>query len=430
MKIWNQIETLPREEIEKIQLEKLKNIVNYAYENVPLYKKKFNAVGYKPGDIQKLSDLQHLPFTTKEDFRQNYPLGLLAVPRKKIVRIHASSGTTGLPTVVAYTKNDLLKWAELVARMQTAAGITDEDVVQIAFGYGLFTGGFGHHYGLEKIGAMVVPAASGNTERQIKLMQDFGTTALICTPSYALHIAEVAKEMGVIDNLKLKYGLFGGEPMSDGIRSKIEERLHILATDNYGLSEVFGPGVSGECPYKAGLHIAEDFFIPEIIDEEGRVLKDGTKGELVFTTIDREAVPVIRYRTHDITKLNYEPCQCGRTSVRMDKVLHRNDDMLIVRGVNLFPSQIEEVLMQIDGIEPHYVIILTKENAMDKIEVQVEISDFLFKDKMKDLNLVHKHLKEAIEKMINVKIDLKLVEPKTFERTAGKAKHVIDQRGN
>ena len=386
MSIWDpQHETMPREEIEQLQLERLQATLNRVYKNVTCYRNKFNELGIVPEDVASLSDLAKLPFTTKEDLRLNYPYGMFAVPLREVVRIHSSSGTTGKPTVVGYTKNDLKIWSNLVARFMTAAGVTHDDVVQIAFGYGLFTGAFGLHYGSELIGAAVIPMGGGNTDKQIMIMQDYKTSALVCTPSYAITIADKLEKLGIDPrSLSLKVGLFGGEPWSESMRNEIENRLMIRATDNYGLSEIIGPGVAGECSYTCGMHIAEDCFIAEIIDPEtGEVLPPGSVGELVLTSINKEAFPMIRYRTRDITCLDYQVCSCGRTMARMKKTMGRSDDMLIIKGVNVFPSQIEEVLIAIEGCEPHYQLIVERKGALDTLEVRIEVTENIFFDEMK-----------------------------------------------
>ncbi len=433
MPIWNpKFETMPRKELEEVQLIRLKRILRYVYERVPFYRKKFDEAGVDPDKLKTLYDIKHFPFTTKDDLRDNYPFGLFAVPMDKVVRIHASSGTTGKPTVVGYTKNDLEVWAEVVARIVSAGGVSAGDRVQVAFGYGLFTGGFGLHYGLEKVGATVIPASSGNTQRQIKLMMDFETTALVCTPSYALYIADVLKESGIDPKkkLKLKYGLFGAEPWSEQMRKQIESKLGITATDNYGLSEIIGPGVSGECvEYRDGLHINEDHFLVEIIDPQtGEPLPEGERGELVITTLTKEALPLIRYRTRDITSITKEPCKCGRTTARMRRVTGRTDDMFIIRGVNVFPSQVESVLLEIEGVEPHYQIILDREGPLDTMEVRVEVDEHLFHDEMKKLVELEEKIRSKLESVIGLKIKVRLVEPRTIERTSGKSKRVIDRR--
>jgi len=420
---------MERNELRKLQLERLQKVVERVYNQVPFYRRKFDEVGVKPGDIKHLEDLAKLPFTVKNDLRDNYPYGMFAVPMKEIVRIHSSSGTTGIPTVVGYTKNDLVTWSNLASRFITAAGVTSEDIVQISFGYGLFTGGFGLHYGMERVGATVIPVSSGNTERQIKIMKDFGSTVLVATPSYALYMAEIAQELNMVDDLKLRVGLFGAEPWSENMRKELEKAWNIIATDNYGLSEVMGPGVSGECTYCSGLHIAEDHFIPEIIDPEtGEVKGPGEEGELVLTAMTKEALPIIRYRTRDITALNYEKCQCGRTMVRMRKTLGRNDDMLIIRGVNVFPSQIESVLMEIEEVEPHYLLIVDRVGHLDTLEVRVEVPEHIFTGNLRDLEDLTEKIKRKIDSLLNISVKVKLVEPKSIERSIGKAKRVIDNR--
>lgn len=429
--IWNtQVECMSRNSMKELQLEHLKNIVKVAYENVPMYKRKFDEIGLRPEHIQTLKDIEKIPFTTKNDLRDNYPYGLFAVPLKKIVRLHASSGTTGKPIVVGYTKNDMENWSENIARLVIAAGGREEDIAQVVFGYGLFTGGFGLHQGLEKVGITVVPSSSGHSERQLMLMQDFGTTILVGTPSYALYLAEIADEMGLDKSkLKLKLGLFGGEGHTPEMRAEIERRWGIKATENYGLSEIQGPGVAGECYCQCGMHINEDHFYPEIINSEtGEALEYGNKGELILTTLTKEGIPMLRYRTKDITILNPEKCECGRTSVRMNKVLGRTDDMLIIRGVNVFPSQIESVLVGMEGIGPHYQIIVTKNGYMDAIEVHVELIDGKLLEKFSELEKLEKKIRHELKVVLQIDAKVKLVEPKSIERTTGKAKRVIDMR--
>ncbi len=424
-------ETLPREALEAIQLRRLQNTLQRVYATVPFYKKRFDEVGFKPSDLKTLEDLRRVPFTTKQDLRDNYPYGLFAVPMENVVRIHASSGTTGKPTVVGYTARDIQTWATLMARSLSAAGATRGDIIHNAYGYGLFTGGLGVHYGAEKLGASVIPISGGNTKRQIMIMKDFGATILTCTPSYALHLAEVAQEMGVdFRDLKFKAGLFGAEPWSERMREEIEKKLHLDAVDIYGLSEVIGPGVAVEClEAKAGLHIFEDHFIAEIIDPAtGEVLPPGSVGELVFTSITKEAFPVIRYRTRDITSLNPEPCVCGRTFVRMNRVSGRSDDMLIIRGVNVFPSQIESVLMEIQGVEPHYQLIVDREGNLDMLTVLVEVGESAFSDKVKTLQDLEKVITKNIKEYLGISAKVRLVEPKTIARSEGKAVRVIDNR--
>ncbi|NLP30105.1 MAG: phenylacetate--CoA ligase [Clostridiales bacterium] len=431
-KIWSENEKLDREQYRAIQLKRLKETVTRVYENVPYYRQKLKDHGVEPGDIKSLEDIKKIPFTVKDDFRENYPFGLFAVPHKQIVRFHASSGTTGKPTVVAYTKKDMETWKELIARIVTMVGVTDEDIAQISFGYGLFTGAFGLHQGLEHIGASVIPMSSGNTKRQIMIMKDFGSTTLISTPSYALHMAEVAKEMGIDPKkeLKLKYGLFGGEGSTEAMRCELEEAWGILATENYGMSELMGPGISGECQALKGMHISEDHFIAEIIDPDtGEVLGEGEAGELVITTITKEALPVLRYRTGDITSLNYDKCECGRTTVRMDKIQGRSDDMLILGGVNVFPSQIEEVLLNSEGIGPHYQIKVYKQGYLDKIEVDVELADADVLESFQRLESLNQNIRDRLRNILGIDAIVNLVEPRTLARFEGKAKRVIDMRG-
>ncbi|WP_278335783.1 phenylacetate--CoA ligase family protein [Defluviitalea phaphyphila] len=429
--IWSKEETLDREEIRKIQLKRLKSTIKRVYEKVPFYRKRLDEAGISPEDINSLDDLKKIPFTVKDDLRENYPFGLFAVTKKEVVRIHGSSGTTGKPTVVGYTRNDLNTWTELTARIAAMAGARDDDIAQIAFGYGLFTGAFGLHQGLEKIGAMVVPMSSGNTKKQIMLMKDFGTTLLISTPSYALHMAEVAEEMGInpASDLKVRIGLFGGEGHTEEFRKELENKWEMLATENYGMSELIGPGVSGECQYKCGMHIAEDHFIAEIIDPDtGEVLPPGQKGELVVTTITKEAFPLLRYRTKDITYLIEEQCECGRTLTRMAKVQGRSDDMLIIRGVNVFPSQIESVLVGMKEIGPHYEIIVKKKGYLDVLELNVEVIDGSFLEKYSKLEALKDKIRRNLRTVLGIDAKINLVEPRTLKRFEGKAKRVIDLR--
>ena len=428
--IWNkEAETMPREKLEELQLERLRQTVKRVYENVPMYKKRFDEHGLSADSLKTLDDLEKFPFTLKTDLRDNYPFGMFAVPGKDIVRLHASSGTTGKSTVVGYTATDINTWADLMARTLSSAGTTADDVVHNAYGYGLFTGGLGIHYGTERVGASIVPISGGNTKRQITIMEDFGCTILACTPSYALFLAEVAEEMDVKKNLKLKAGVFGAEPWSNSMRQDLEARLNILAIDIYGLSEVMGPGVAYECPEKNGLHIGEDHFIVEVIDPDtGKRMPEGEQGELVFTTITKEAIPIIRYRTRDISAINYEQCACGRTLVRMDRVTGRTDDMLIIRGVNVFPSQIESVLMDIEGTQPHYQIIVNRVGQLDIMEVQVEVDEKFFSDEVRHLEAFEKKIRREMESLLNVSVAVKLVEPKTIQRSEGKAVRVIDNR--
>jgi len=431
MDIWDEIhECMPREELEQLQLERLQATLNRVYKNVTCYRKRFKELEIDPEDLQSLTDLTKLPFTTKEDLRENYPYGMFAVPLREVVRIHSSSGTTGKPTVVGYTRNDLKTWSNLVARFMTAVGVTHDDVVQIAFGYGMFTGAFGLHYGAETIGASVIPMGAGNTEKQIMIMQDYKTTVLVGTPSYAITIADKMEKMGVDPKtLSLKVGLFGGEPWSEAMRREIESRLFISATDNYGLSEIIGPGVAGECMHKDGMHIFEDMFLPEIIDpDSGSVLPPGSIGELVLTTLNKEALPMIRYRTRDITSLDYSPCPCGRTMVRMQKTMGRSDDMLIIRGINVFPSQIEEVLMSIENCEPHYQLVVSREGSMDILEICIEVTENIFFDEMKRQRAFLEKVEKRIESTLGVGVTVKLVEPNSIPRNEGKAARVIDKR--
>ncbi|MDI3481642.1 MAG: phenylacetate-CoA ligase [Tepidanaerobacteraceae bacterium] len=428
--LWSKDEALTRKEIETIQLERLKYIVNYAYEKVPFYRKAFDRINLSPKDIQSLKDIEKIPFTTKDDLRDNYPYGMFAVPMKDVVRIHASSGTTGRPTVVGYTRKDLDTWSELVARVAFMAGAREHDIAQISFGYGLFTGALGLHYGLERIGAAVVPVSSGNTERQINLMRDFGSTVLVSTPSYAMYMAEVAEQMGVKrDEIRLRLGLFGAEGSTKEMRNELEKRWGISATENYGLSEIIGPGVSGECEEKEGLHIAEDHFLAEIIDPAtGRRLGYGDKGELVITTLTKQALPLLRYRTRDITSLNPEPCRCGRTLMRMSRVEGRSDDMLIIRGVNVFPSQIESVLMNIKGVGPHYEIVVTKKGYMDELTVNVELVDGEMLDKYQKLEELNAQIRHKLKTVLQIDAKVNLVEPRSLARFEGKARRVRDLR--
>lgn len=431
MNYWNPTyECMSKEEMRKIQSIRLIDTVSRVYHNVPFYREKMQKQGIEPGDIKSIDDIKNLPFTYKQDLRDNYPYGLFATPMSEIVRIHASSGTTGKQTVVGYTRKDLDTWAEVMARTLVSAGLTRNSFIQIAYGYGLFTGGLGIHYGSEKVGASVIPISGGNTKRQIQIMKDFGTTVLACTPSYALYMAEVMEELGISkDELNLKSGLFGAEQWSSGMRDEIERRLGIQAIDIYGLSEIIGPGVGSECSFKCGLHIPEDHFIPEIIDPNTQeILPPGLKGELVFTTITKEGLPLIRYRTRDLSSLNYEVCDCGRTSVRMSKITGRTDDMLIIRGVNVFPSQIESVLLEIDETAPHYLLIVDRKGNLDTLEVWVEMTDNFFSDEIKVIEEIEKKLKREIEGTLGVNAKVRLVEPKTIERSEGKAKRVIDNR--
>lgn len=429
---WNEeFETLPRAAIESLQLKRLQNVVQKAYAAVPFYRESFARAGVTPEMIKSLDDLRRLPFTLKQDMRDNYPYGLFAVPLDEIVRIHASSGTTGKPTVVGYTHRDIEMWAELMARSFVAAGAHRGDIIHNAYGYGLFTGGLGAHYGAEKLGASVIPMSGGNTKKQIMIMQDFGSTVLTCTPSYSLYLAEAAVEEGIdLRDLKLRIGIFGAEPWTEEIRAEIEAKLNIKAIDIYGLSEILGPGVAIECiEAQNGLHIWEDHFIPEIIDPgTGEVLPPGEQGELVITTITKEGIPMIRYRTRDITRLISEPCVCGRTHVRLARMSGRSDDMLIIRGVNVFPSQIESVLMTVDGVEPHYQLIVDREENLDTLEVQVEVNEKTFSDEIKMLQDLSNRIRKEIKDILGITCKVRLVEPKSITRSEGKARRVIDKR--
>lgn len=429
--IWSKEETLSREEIEAIQLTRLKQTVRQVWEKVPPYRKKMEEAGVTPEDIKSLKDLSRLPFVTKQDMRDNYPFGLFAVDKEELVRIHASSGTTGKPTVVGYTKRDLQMWTECVSRIAAMGGATKKDVAQICFGYGMFTGALGLHYGLENIGAAMVPSSTGNSEKQIMYMQDFGTTLLVATPSYALRLAEVALSMGIdpAKDLQVKIGLVGSELLTDAMRAEMHKLWgeDMLVTSNYGMSELMGPGVSGECQYLDGMHINEDYFIPEIIDPRtGEVLPAGEKGELVITCIYKEGLPLIRYRTKDVTRLIYEPCKCGRTTCRMENLDGRTDDMLKIRGVNVFPSQIEEVILGIEEIGPHYEIILTRENHTDRMEIRVELLKAT--DVFRELEAIEKKIKNRLRIVLGLDAKISLESPNTLQRFEGKAKRVKDLR--
>lgn len=424
-------ETMPREALEAIQLRRLQTTVERVYANVPYYRDKFKAAGVTPSDIKSLSDLTRLPFTTKQDLRDNYPYGMFATPMDHVVRIHSSSGTTGQATVVGYTARDVQNWAELMARSLMAGGATRNDIIHNAYGYGLFTGGLGVHYGAERLGASVIPVSGGNTKRQIIIMKDFGPTIITATPSYSLHLAEVAEEMGIsFKDFKFKFGIFGAEPWSETMREEMERKLDLVAVDIYGLSEIMGPGVAIEChEAKKGLHVFEDHFIAEIIDPDTmEPLPYGEAGELVFTTITKEAFPMVRYRTRDITALNPEPCICGRTHLRMNRVTGRSDDMLIIRGVNVFPSQIETVLMQSDGLTPHYQLVVDRKGSLDILTVQVEVGEGMFSDEVKRLQATEKRIAKNIKELLGVSASVKLVEPKAIARSEGKAVRVVDNR--
>ncbi|MBR2152902.1 MAG: phenylacetate--CoA ligase [Clostridia bacterium] len=429
--IWNKAaETMKRADIEKLQLERLQHIVKYCYENVPFYTKKLDEAGVKPEMIKTLEDIKLIPLTTKEDLRDNYPFGMLAVPQNKIVRIHASSGTTGNPTVVGYTQKDIDVWAEDMARLVYAVGANSDTVVQICFGYGLFTGALGLHYGLEKVGASVIPASSGNTEKQLKLMRDFGTNCLVSTPSYALYLAEKSKELGFsMDEYKIRLGLLGSEGTTPEMRDQIEAAWGMFVTDNYGMSEIGGPGMSGECMERNGLHINEDHFLCEIINSQTlEVLGEGEVGEMVVTTLTKEGMPLLRYRTKDITRITYEPCRCGRTTARMDKIKGRSDDMLKIRGVNVFPSQVESVLIGLDDIAPHYQLIVRREGFQDTLEVKVELLENVPLEKFSALEKIQRTVESKLQTVLGIKAKVTLAEPKSLERFQGKAKRILDLR--
>ena len=423
-------ECLPRPELEKLQLARLRTTLKRVATNVPFYRNRFHELHLDPEKLTSLDMLRNYPFTLKQDLRDNYPYGLFAVPLRDVVRVHSSSGTTGVATVVGYSRGDIETWSDLVARILCGAGVTSDDVIQIAFGYGLFTGGFGLHYGAERLGASVIPISSGNTKRQIQIMQDFKSTALVCTPSYALKMADVMMDMGINPNgLSLRYGLFGAEPWSEAMRREINERLGIRATDNYGLSEVMGPGVAGECEECQGLHINEDHFFVEVLNPDTLdPVLPGEVGELVLTTLTKEAFPVIRYRTRDLTRLISEPCPCGRTLVRMSRVLGRTDDMLIIKGVNVFPTQIEAVLFAIEGTEPHYRLIVDRENNEDRLTVQVEVIESMLFDEMKKQRALVETIKKRLASELGIGVEVKLVEERSLERFNGKGARVIDNR--
>ncbi|HJB61949.1 MAG TPA: phenylacetate--CoA ligase [Candidatus Ruminococcus gallistercoris] len=424
-----EIECADRETLRKIQSERLVKIVHSCYENVPLYKKRFDEMGLLPGDIHGIEDITKLPFTTKTDLRDTYPFGLFAVPREELARIHASSGTTGKQTVVGYTKNDVKVWATCAARSIVGIGGTKDDFVHVSYGYGLFTGGLGLHYGAEELGATAIPVSSGNTARQVQILQDYGSDILCCTPSYAMYIGETVRDKGIDPkSLRLRAGIFGAEPWTEEMRREIERLLAIKAYDIYGLSEIAGPGVSCECVEQNGMHINEDFFYPEVIDPAtGEPLPDGEYGELVFTCIGKEALPLLRYRTRDICALNHEKCACGRTTVRMCKPRGRTDDMLIIRGINVFPSQIESALLDL-GMDPNYQLIVDRQNNLDTLEVQVEMNEAMFSDTVRNLEAVKKQIASALQSTLNIVAKIRLLEPKSIQRSEGKAKRVIDKR--
>jgi phenylacetate-CoA ligase len=429
--IWNKdIECASREQMREIQSQRLVKMVANVYNSVPFYRNKLREKGLAPGDIKSVDDLKYLPFTLKTDLRDNYPFGLLAVPQAEIVRIHASSGTTGKPTVVGYTRNDIDMWSEVVARSLTMAGITRNDLIQVAYGYGLFTGGLGLHYGAEKIGASVIPISGGNTRKQLQLMEDFGSTVIACTPSYAAYLGESIIKEGIDPkHIKLKAGVFGAEPWTEQMRIQIQELLGIKAYDIYGLTEVVGPGVSMECEHQCGNHIFEDHFIPEIIDPNTlEPLPYGAVGELVFTPVSKEGMPLLRYRTRDLTRLHADKCACGRTLVRMEKCLGRTDDMLIIRGVNVFPSQVESVLLELAETSPHYQLIVSRENNLDSLEIKVEIDEQFWSDEVKVLEALRKRISHNISSVLGISATIRLVEPRSIERSEGKAKRLIDNR--
>ncbi len=424
-------ETLPREQLEALQLRRLQDLCTRIHANVPFYRKGFENIGITPADIRSLDDLKNLPFTEKQDLRNHYPYGLFAVPHENIVRIHASSGTTGKATVVGYTKRDLEVWAEVAARSLACTGATARDFVHVAYGYGLFTGGLGMHYGVERLGATVIPASGGATKRQVQLLNDFAATVLCCTPSYALHLWDAAQELGVdFTKLPLRIGIFGAEPWSENMRSDIEQKLNIHALNIYGLSEIIGPGVAMECvEAKCGMHIFEDHFLPEIIDPiTGKQLPPGEVGELVITTITKEGIPLLRYRTRDLTTLDYTPCSCGRTHARLGRIEGRSDDMLIVRGVNVFPQQIESIILESESTTPHYQIIVTRDGNLDKVEVKVEIAEGNFQDEIRKLQQQEVHIQKTIKEYLGVSVKVRLVEPHSIQRSEGKAQRIIDMR--
>ena len=429
--IWNEhVECMSREQMHALQSERLKETVSRVYHNAPFYRKKMQEMGLEPGDIRSIEDITKLPFTTKQDLRDNYPFGLCSAPISQFVRIHASSGTTGKPTAVPHTRKDLDMFAENVARSICCAGGTHEDIVQVSYGYGLFTGGLGLHDGATRLGAAVIPMSGGNTRNQITLMKDFKATILGCTPSYAMFLAEALADMGYTpDDISLRIGIFGAEPWSAEMKKKIEEGLGITAHDIYGLSEIMGPGVSCSCQMQDGLHVAEDHFYPEILNPETlKPMAEGEVGEIVFTHLTKEAMPLIRYRTRDLCTLNYAACDCGRTNVRMGRILGRSDDMLIIRGVNVFPSQIESVLLEVPEVKPQYMIIIDRKGTMDTIEVQVEIDDKYFSDEIAELENIRRKIKQKLDSVLRINVKITLVEGKTIERSQGKAKRVIDKR--
>ncbi len=428
--IWNESkECMSRDEMQALQSKRLVKAVNRVYHNVEYYRKKMQALGIEPGDIRGIEDITKLPFTTKDDLRDTYPFGLFAAPQSEIVRIHASSGTTGKATVVGYTRKDIDIWSECVARCLAGAGVTNQDTIQVAYGYGLFTGGLGAHYGAENLGATVVPMSTGNTKKLTTMMIDFGVTAIACTPSYLLHIAETLEENGDLDKIKLKAAICGAEPWTEQMRLQVEEKLHINAHDIYGLSEIMGPGVACDCIYHKGLHVHEDHFYPEIVSADTlEPVADGETGELVFTTLTKEGIPLIRYRTKDLTSISREKCECGRTTARISRFKGRSDDMLIIRGVNVFPSQIEAALLEMGGTTPYYMMIVDRVNNLDTLEVQVEVEERFFSDEIRELENLTKKIAHVIQQAIGLAVKVKLVEPHSLERSMGKAVHVIDKR--
>lgn len=428
--IWNETkECMSRDEMTNLQSARLVKLVDRVYHNVEYYRKKMQRVGLEPGDIRGIEDLEKLPFTTKDDLRDTYPFGMFAVPNSQITRVHASSGTTGKATVVGYTRRDIDVWSECVARCISMAGLGNNDIIQVAYGYGLFTGGLGAHYGAEKLGATVVPMSTGNTKKLITMMIDFGVTGIMCTPSYLLHIAETIEEMGVRDQIRLKASINGAEPWTENMRLQMEEKLGIHAHDIYGLSEIMGPGVASDCQFHTGLHVHEDHFLPEIVDEHTlKPLRDGMTGELVFSTLTKEGIPLIRYRTKDLTSIDRTPCACGRTTARIARFKGRSDDMLIIRGVNVFPSQIEAALLEMGGTSPHYLMIVDRVNNLDTLEVQVEVEERFFSDEIRELENLTSQIAHVLQQAIGLAVKVKLVEPKSLERSMGKSRHVIDNR--
>jgi phenylacetate-CoA ligase len=429
--IWNEhAECMERSSLVELQNQRLHEMVSRLYYNVPFYRKKFQEQGIEPNDIHSIDQLKELPLTTKQDLRDNYPFGLFAVSQREIIRLHASSGTTGKPTVGGYTRRDIEIWSEVVARSLYAAGVDHNDIVHVSYGYGLFTGGLGIHQGAQKIGATVIPASGGNTKKQLQIMHDFGSTVLACTPSYALYLADTMKEIGMNpEELKLRRGIFGAEPWTEEMRKEIEQKLHLKALDIYGLTEIIGPGVAMECEHQKGLHVFEDHFIPEIIDPLTlQPVAEGEIGELVITTVTKEGMPLLRYRTRDLTSMTTQKCACGRTTARLHKLMGRTDDMLIIRGVNVFPSQIESVLLEISETEPHYQLIVDRVNNLDVLEILVEVNESFFSDEIRQLESLSHKIKTAIESTLGISAKIRLVEPRTIERTEGKSKHVIDNR--